>query len=930
MAAPQSTFPERNPFPAQGTASVLPNRADGSVVADVQTPQLRHAWSQAIGYVNARSILDAEAPVLSLHGPAGSGKTHTLRYVFDRLAPQSRPDGSFCGASYVLSGTPDLNAIRYAILDGLDLETLRRVSRRFLEIIALEHVESGPAPQTAEGQQERAQLRRNLSQLGDLVRSALIDPSRIAKQQTEELSEGSEDFKNALSYLDDENLGKEARAWVCGQALDEETLRRLGVGKTRAADHSNRALRIVVRLFKRAGIPLLIMVDQCENFLRPDPKKALVPESVRFLQELVELLPQEKALFAIAMSEEVWVLLQSYLKQRVGLISYQFSVLTERNAYEFIHTYVHSRPPGEETEPDIFPFQQAAVREILASVRGNLRGFLQTCHEAFKLAAPTQSIVTTAFVQSAISTARRGRPSLQQVVAQVRGVLRDRGLDLSDVAPSLTAGTVARLSKMIENRAGTPIARMEASESLFIDDEARQGLTTVDVIERTARGPRAMPVIVLVVGYASPEIVTRLLVATPHVLLYDPDQDDFRARLIEVLDKFQREQAVQVQAVPPAPPADLEALRNDLARLVAERTSDAQRTTVNAVDVLQKQEEVRVQDLWRNARADWVGLRKQIEEQIRSARAARLSDELSALESERARAASERSRRLAVAYGLLAILLEAGFLAWLRTAMPLELAFAQYTGLLFIPLAVGAVAWLIDVYLFPGAMWGTVRSIRELDDLVAKEVRKRFAAPSSVLSSNPQIRYAAARQLGMRERPYTGFDRPVRTVDRILGVLRRRGWDDIDMVARTESNVTVRRALAQEHLPRHFESMRWPERVYAFSSGELDGELLKRSAPERAVELIEDVRGRRGMLKRAYERGFTSDEWLETSRLAGRSDVQAVLRALSPFDPPGLGTFDYLQPLSEIDELYLFFRQWMHYIDLDLPVLPPRTPSAVS
>jgi hypothetical protein len=48
-----------------------------------------------------------------------------------------------------------------------------------------------------------------------------------------------------------------------------------------------------------------------------------------------------------------------------------------------------------------------------------------------------------------------------------------------------------------------------------------------------------------------------------------------------------------------------------------------------------------------------------------------------------------------------------------------------------------------------------------------------------------------------------------------------------------------------------------------------------------------------------------------------------VLRQLSPLEKPGLGTFDYLEMIPEIDSLYLFFRQWMYFIELDLPIQNP-------
>jgi hypothetical protein len=57
-------------------------------------------------------------------------------------------------------------------------------------------------------------------------------------------------------------------------------------------------------------------------------------------------------------------------------------------------------PPQPVEFPNIEPFDDHAVKDILAGVRGNLRGFLQTCHEAFRLAAPTSSRITVDVVMS--------------------------------------------------------------------------------------------------------------------------------------------------------------------------------------------------------------------------------------------------------------------------------------------------------------------------------------------------------------------------------------------------------------------------------------------------------------------------------------------------------------------------------------------------
>ena len=908
MAGPQPEYPERNPFPVQGTASVETTGSEPqSLATDVQTPQLKHAWSQVQAYLIARPRLEAYAPVLALHGPAGSGKTHTLRYLLQRTAAEYKEGNRLYGTAYVLAGTADLDALRYAILQAIPLSTLRAVSQRFIEVIGLEHVETSPQPETAVGRQERAKLRENLPQISALIKSALIDPAQINKLQGDELREaGNDDLRNALSYIDDDELGDKARAWLCGDPLDEEVLRRLGVGKKRAADHPHRALRVVVRLFKRTGTPLLVMLDQCESFLRPDPKGPVPPESERFLQGLVELLPQEQALFAVAMSEEAWRSLQGYLRQRLGLISYQFSALSESSAHEFIHTYIHTQAPTEDAAPEIFPFKEDAVREILAGIQGNVRRFLQTCHEAFKLASPKAAMITLDIVRRALKEAKRERPSLELVIAQTRSLLRDRGLDSSDASIRAVSGgsTTARISQVIENREGTPLALLEVSESLFIDDEAKQGLKTVDAIIRATNDARRLPVVVVIVGYASPEILTRLSEATPHVVVYEPE--GFRDRFVEVLEKFQGNKVGIVQ--PAVASIDLGPLRDELVRLVESRTHDAQRTAVSAVDVLQRQEEARIQELWRSARTNWPRERKQIEDQIKAARGQRATEELAALEWERGRAVKERARRLAVRWGAGLVLVD----AWLFSRYPFYVEL--YTTLIAVSLSLAAAGYAAHAYVFAGPLWGKVRSIDELNDLAGRLARTTTPTRGDLASNNPQLRYAAVRALkdshGYPRRSVTGL------ISSILPWFAR--GLDVPVAAETEVNPTVRRAMAMWGRVNEYTLRDWPERVYRFDSSSLD-RMLDETLSRRSQALVSDVRSDSSMLRKAYDHRIAAEDWPQLLRVSTAA-IQAVLKEISPLERPGLGTADYLRQLAEIDDLYLFFRQLMYYIELDLPV----------
>lgn len=924
-----SSYPERNPFPIQATASVdSKDRDKMSLAANVVTPQMKRAKGIVDTYLDAR-VQRQNSPdgILACYGPPGSGKTHTLRYLVALTAQQCTERKQLFGLAYVLAGMPNVNSLQYAIIKELSLETLRAVSQRFIEVIGLEHLESQTVKTTA-GEKARANLRENLPKIGELIKEALIDPSEVNKRQAEEFLDPGDDFKNVISYLDDEKLGEKAREWLCGEPIDPDTLDRLGVtGKRSPTQHARQTLRLIIRLFKRAGVPLLVFLDQCENFLRSGPQGTMYQKSVDFLQWFVETRPEEQYFVAAAMSREAWKELPSHIRQRFSLNTVSFSVLSENDAREFIYTYVQGKPPektadedtdGSSTNPvDTFPFEPDAVRRILEATRGNLRGFLQVCHHAFKEAAPKSERITEETVDKALGAADRESPSSDQVVKIIAGLLRDRGLDLAESVKA-DASAAMRASREIQARTGRSLAFLEVSEALFIDDEARQSLETLNVVQRALADPRTLPVIVVVVGYASPEILARLKLATPHVLVYEPGK--FAKWLGDTLDK------IQVAATGPTPSAaSLESkfteLRNELVGLLQTRTEDAQRTAGFATDVVDKQEIARIQDLWRTARVEWSKERKGIEAQIKSARIERAKQELETLEWERSRAVKERVQRSALLW-LAGVAIGIPALAFARSWSQLDwleaFGFFIYRPASFVFAAVGVLGFGIQLYGLPGpvrALWGRVRSIEELNDLSARYARKKRPQRRHLLSNNPQLRYAAA--LSLPKAPDRDLipDNKKPSPDWLFSPVYQ---SDVVVAQKTEVNATVRRSLAWYAGREREHPGEWPESVYAFEREGLSFVFGRTLSPV-SFELIDSV-GADEALKDAFDRGISEQNWSALNARRSVPRIQGVMRELSPLERPGLGTFDYLQDVAEIDGLYLFFRQWMHFIELDLPM----------
>jgi len=917
MAA--AKYPDRNPFPVQATASIeASGREDLSVAITVQTSQLRQSWTVVDNYLRTRSDLKGDSGrALALYGPAGSGKTHSLRYLLARTARQCNEERSLCGQAYVLCGAPNAATLQYSILKEISLEVMRDVSRRFLEVIGLEHLEAKDL-ETEIGRQEREKLRGNLSQIGELIKSALIDPEDVNRRQSEELRQaGSEDFKNVISYLDDENLGDRARTWLCGGVVNPEDLLRLGVrSKEFSPDHGRDALRILIRLFNRSGSSFIVFLDQCENFLKSEPDGPLLQENVLFLQWLIETLIKEQGLLVVAMNHQIWQVLPAYLRQRFGLNVKSFSILSERDAREFIHTYIQGIPLINEAVPTIFPFEEDGIKQILGSVHGNLRSFLQTCYQAFQIAYPNKQRITSAIVDRALMETVLERPSLDAVVTQIGAVLRDRGLDHSG-----SYSGRGRASRVIQDRSGRPLALLEVSEALFIDDEAQQSVKTLDVVQEALADPRLLPVIVVVIGYVSPEILGPLRQATPHVLVYE--RESFHQLFSATLQEVKEASGRGVQPILPLLEGRISELRAELLQLFHSRSQDAQRTTGLAAEVIDKQDQIRIEGLWREARASWSKERKSIEEQIKTARAQRLNEELEALEWDRSRAAKERLQRLALLWSGAGLSIPIWIVASSAVRKGFDITYGAYflinnISFLVVPLFLAAFGYLIQALGLGGparALWTKVRSIDELNDLAANLNRRRAPRRPDLFSNNPQLRYAAVR--GLEAAPDLSLFNRVLTFYRLVAPVRP--WD-IRRTIGVEVNPTVRRALSWfiGREDPHDLNIRWPEKVYMIESLGLRYVYLNVLSSSN-IKLIDEIHDS-DSLRIAYNRGINEETWQALAYRQPVPEIQSVIRRLSPLERPGLGTFDYLKDLPEVDGLYIFLRQWLYFIDLDLPV----------
>lgn len=328
----------------------------------------------------------------------------------------------------------------------------------------------------------------------------------------------------------------------------------------------------------------------------------------------------------------------------------------------------------------------------------------------------------------------------------------------------------------------------------------------------------------------------------------------------------------------------------------------------------------------------WLLERQKIEERIREVRRNQQKSDLEELERLRKNAADQRGRLGILMSACLGLV---GLVLGVMTTLPLTRAL--YVFRYETPLTAAVIVGIFTMILLGGAgavtwQWrifesrrlveleSEVSSVEDLDRL-ARGAANQHYGERLLLSSNPHLRYAGA---------YAAEDRPLS-----LHALE------------AERATLVRRAIARRlgHLgPLPIPNLSFkttPELAYLIEAAALDGSVdpadlpsLPRSlmtlamiasrARGKFADYLDDLRmsGSSALklaisrldvrskadesLKRAYESGLSSD--LSYPDISQR-EIEYAVRELSPFEEGGLGTFDDLESIAEIDQFYLFFRQ---------------------
>ncbi|MEV8639096.1 AAA family ATPase [Streptosporangium sp. NPDC051023] len=398
-------YPERNPFPPQGTASMEERVLDdGTGAPTASLPSVERLWSVAERYLSGfEPGTRGRGQVVFLHGDHGSGKTHAIRFLLRRLAENP---GETPYRFYVKLQDGDFPSGYRRLMSQIDRPMLRELSLRFLGTIA--GAETGRVYGEQAGAVAASVLRADPDRFYSMLRDLQVELGSVLQAQARELAQiagAQEDFQRALTSLLDPVLEEAAYDWLAGREIGAVDARRLGVsGPIIDPELCRYGIQLLVALCTRGGRPAVVILDQCERLVLGE-NGHVRSGNEGLLQSLVERLPQENGMLVLAGNEQVWERLPRDLKQRFGGNVVGSSAVTLEQTTELLSAYLRAVSPADDT---VHPFLVSGVRALHTLGGGNARRILQLSWLAFELAAPDRALISRATVERAL---RGGEPS---------------------------------------------------------------------------------------------------------------------------------------------------------------------------------------------------------------------------------------------------------------------------------------------------------------------------------------------------------------------------------------------------------------------------------------------------------------------------------------------------------------------------------------
>jgi len=525
-----------NPFPISAVAvfdAELGPTVEFEYMRDVRRP----VYAYLEGYPNRRCGL-------ALTGGHGSGKTHLLRWLTQEVEKVGRAEAQVL---YAKPNTSDIVELYRQLLSKMSRDKLLEVHRRAL--IAFGSRKAGAVKATeAEGRDIQ-----DFDSLGRAFHDKVLDVNEVQIELREALAAatGGADVSGrvaaALGLLDDTTFGAAAFTWLGGNAgptLPNSALHtEIFAGEGDKAAKVVQALATLAALYKIAGTPLVVLLDEMEKFLSID-------DSIRKtsnLKEIVEQLSVQGAAIVMAGTPAGWDLMPRDVGPRlIQRDPLRVGALNLDECRDLLNFQVQARLKLTT------PLPEDAVVGIHDLSGGNPREILRIANRAFEQVGDV-----TGFT-----------PAVLAEGAKMSGTLADRELLALQLIDEVTRelGLVVMPAEFpIKCRvgpAGGPALPVALAIAADPKAESEFGRALTRTLRTGAKG--GLEPFVIAIGYSS-ERVRGLLQGVAEILVFD--ETGLKPKLRAVFERLKT--AAPAPAPAPAQDQEMAARLKQLDQLLA-------------------------------------------------------------------------------------------------------------------------------------------------------------------------------------------------------------------------------------------------------------------------------------------------------------------------------------------------------------------------
>ncbi|HEX8063988.1 MAG TPA: hypothetical protein VF535_12320 [Allosphingosinicella sp.] len=511
------------------------------------------------------------APAVALSGGHGTGKTYLLTWLGKR-ATELRSAGA--RVIYAKTDSPNLADAYRSLISNLTRRDLLEVVHAALLRRGLSRVQAAAATQSD------GEIIDQTGSMEAAYAEKVLDPNELHLELRQTLqgrsvaTAVSQKIAYAIGLLDHAHYGEAAYDWLAGQggALPDETLKAplFGGEQVDGSQVVVEALETIAALFQVANIPLLVMLDQVENFIPPDDVKG----ASSVMKKLAEQLGEQAAMVVMAGTPAAWEPLPRDLWPRFqNRKAFPVGNLTVDETSLLLGAYLVG---SERFNPEIV----GLINDLSG---GNAREVLQIAHEAWEACNGDLDRLTGDDIRQAAKAAGSldDRANLAQQI--LNDVAQERKLSIW--RPEDGGGTTRVWT--VEASSGTravvvvAVATDARAESLLAGEVA--GFARRYQAEGDAR-----EMIVVTVGYSS-EHVQSLLTGISRTIVFR--EHSFKSELIGGLEAIMA--APPAAAGPPARATDSEVERKlaDMERAIGEILKAREEAQTKASETLARNAE---------------------------------------------------------------------------------------------------------------------------------------------------------------------------------------------------------------------------------------------------------------------------------------------------------------------------------------------------